>query len=674
MPWIIRKLKNKNLYSVKNLKTSALGMVTTKVVGALSFEATGIASFASTAMTYINGGIINLNTGQTPIKPSTVDPLPLFAHTDTLQDPQKGFTAAPGKLLSVTSRAPAHAPWAHAGQGVDVKVDLGSSSQLPSSPSSMLSSAVGAGLSSGASPVRLATALSNPSTAVVSSVLNASATSALVGATAQKAATGPLSAALEKGAAIVPIGSQNIVAVGAFAQNPTQMASAGVLKPGSDRLVNSLVNSGANLSQAMPNTLFTGTAGAENLNNYTKNIDAQTSTVVTNLQQSQTTLTNAGVITGKESANQIAGVVFASSSSGSEKTVNTVQSLINQTTADSSVIRDIGLGTCSVTETETTMGGFGGITQSVSAMSVSPSAAGNISTNTGTASSAFSAINASFPNFKTGVATNLGDAVKSQTAVSDSLSNMVGQTSIDAVKNLDPAATLAKITGFTGTSLLESTNIASGVVNLPGGMDAIASFTNKSLSSIVSAIPGGDAIKSLVNDSVTSAFNKIPLPLGGSLGAVQNTISKLPIGSLVGALSAISAVSSLFGGKGGVRTPSVAVNTTNRDSLTQKTNSLLGPGIPPPSFSAEISQQAVQSIAERNAQTASSTEITNKISKITALITNTQKEKTQLTLEERDAPAGDLNIKKRKTEIQTKLNALLNERAELQKQLAALRQ
>jgi hypothetical protein len=112
----------------------ALAKYTVKVGEGMSMAASGEASYSSTNITYINGSKVNLNTGAASLVPEDVKPITINAHTDTLYDATKGFAAAPGKLLSIVSRAPAHSPWASAGQGVDVKVSFNASSELPSAP------------------------------------------------------------------------------------------------------------------------------------------------------------------------------------------------------------------------------------------------------------------------------------------------------------------------------------------------------------------------------------------------------------------------------------------------------------------------------------------------------------------------------------------------------------
>ena len=111
------------------------GKYTIKVGAGMSMASAGEASYLSSTTTYINGSKINLNSGTAGLVPQDVKPIPLVAHTDTLFDDEKGFAAAPGKLMSIVSRAPAHSPWASAGQGVDIKVNYGASDALASNPS-----------------------------------------------------------------------------------------------------------------------------------------------------------------------------------------------------------------------------------------------------------------------------------------------------------------------------------------------------------------------------------------------------------------------------------------------------------------------------------------------------------------------------------------------------------
>ena len=155
--------------------------------------------------------IINLNTGSTGNKPKEVPPVPVFAHTDTLYDSAKGYAAAPGKLQSITSRAPAHAPWASAGQGVNVKTSLNSDSELPSDASSsmdiMNEAASGIPVTS---PVSIATTATIPNVSSVSAAISSGTTAAMLGQCVKDAALGPAADAIKAGAGIVQIGRAHV--------------------------------------------------------------------------------------------------------------------------------------------------------------------------------------------------------------------------------------------------------------------------------------------------------------------------------------------------------------------------------------------------------------------------------------------------------------------------------
>ena len=192
-------------------KNYTMGKHLTKVGGAMSMESAGDISMASSAIAYVNGSKVNLNSGQTGTKPEVVPQITLTAHTDTLFDAAKGFLAAPGKLLSITSRAPAHCPWANAGQGVDVKVSLGAGGgagggALPSKPKGPLSAANKNAASSGGTPPSSGTLSSVPASKAASASLNKTTTGALAGQVATNAKTGAFNAATKQGAAVVKKG------------------------------------------------------------------------------------------------------------------------------------------------------------------------------------------------------------------------------------------------------------------------------------------------------------------------------------------------------------------------------------------------------------------------------------------------------------------------------------
>lgn len=340
------------------LQLYSVGNFTVKSLAGAAIKADGQASLASSGPTFINGAKINLNTGKSSIQPPKVPIITLITQTDTLHDEQKGFIAAPGKLLTVTTRTPAHYPWSNAGQGVDVKTTLDAVKSLPVTPSSGVQKANQEGVASGATPPAIATVASAPDTKTISKSMDKTVTNAVMGSVATGAATGVAKSAVRSGAAIVDTAtsksvstattitrtasatttttvtesssssSTKIVAVGTYAQSPTQLVSAGVLKPGSDRLVNSLAQKpGATPQSIMPKNLFTGKPGAVDLKSFVQDTSSQTTAMINTMQSAQTTLGKVGVLTGKEASTQVAGMVMAGATVGLQETVNAVKNI-----------------------------------------------------------------------------------------------------------------------------------------------------------------------------------------------------------------------------------------------------------------------------------------------------------------------------------------------------------
>jgi hypothetical protein len=269
-----------------NIQT--LGKYTLKVGSGMSLASSGEASFASSAAAFVNGSKVNLNTGSASLVPAEVKPLSTIAHTDTLYDSSKGWAAAPGALLSITSRAPAHSPWNSANQGVDVKVDNNASANFPSAPAPAVTTANAQVPATPPTPVTAAAAATVPVTNPISKALPVLPTTAMVSQTAVNAATGPAAAAVAKGADVVQTSSGAVASVGKLAQTPKQMEQAGILKPGSAKLIASLVSDGKTVEEAMTDNLFTGMPGAENLQAYISNTTAQVGAQVANFQTAQT--------------------------------------------------------------------------------------------------------------------------------------------------------------------------------------------------------------------------------------------------------------------------------------------------------------------------------------------------------------------------------------------------
>lgn len=329
--------ENFKMRAGKALQLYSVGNFTVNSLSGAAIKASGQASLASSTITFINGLRIFLNTGRSTISPPKVPIITLISQTDTLHDEAKGFIAAPGKLLTVTTRTPAHYPWTNAGQGVEVKNTLDATKVLPVTPSAGVQKANQAGAATGAPPPPLATAASAPDTNPISKSLDKTVTNTLMGSAATVAANGPARKAVEMGAAIVDAvdSATKIVAVGTYAQSPTQMCDAGVLKPGADRLINGLAQKpGAELDEIMSRNLFSGQPGAVDLTNYSKDTTAQTTAMIDVMQKVQTTLGKVGVVTGKETSTQLAGLVNSGTVTGVQRTVDAVTAVSKLSTTD----------------------------------------------------------------------------------------------------------------------------------------------------------------------------------------------------------------------------------------------------------------------------------------------------------------------------------------------------
>jgi len=662
--------KDMNVRNGVNYKHYTLSDYTVKVDAAMSMESGGDSSFVSKNITYINGEKINLNTGATSTIPKEVDPIPIVAHTDTLFDDVKGFAACPGKLLSIVTRAPAHTPWANAGQGVDVKADLSAKGNLPANPSPAQAAVNQSSAAVAGTPVSVATTVSMPATTAVSGALDKNTTSAVLGTMAKNAATGPLAAAAAQGAAIVQQGATKVAAVGAFAQTPTQMMTAGVLKPGSDKLVQSLVNSGANITQSMPASLFTGQKGAENLSNYINNTTAQATAQVANLQKAQSALTASGAITGKESAGQLAGLVMAGATTGVASTLSALTSGGTGPLGSTGLatLQSIGAGNLAASVAQNVTGGLGGISKALGAMSSVPGLSGLLDSAKGVAGSAFSAITGSFKPMTAGIPQNLTELAKKSAEQVAGASGLTGTSAgalagvltqgasavTGAASSLTGAAS-ALTSGGTGVAALgaaakslavggiasSASSLASGLSNLPGGQKTVQAVVNNATNA-VNSLPGTDAIGGLAKQAATAALNKLPLPtLPSGLNALTNlATSGLAAGAAAQLTSAISALSS--GGSVSIKLPTVGFNTTDRTGLTAQIASVFGdPKIPKPNLVGEISEGA-KSAAQQQIDKAK--EEIKTAQELNAFLDRIRAAREEFYAAKRDLPQGDPGI------------------------------
>lgn len=551
---------------------AATGKLTGLAGGPVAWAAGGDASLVGGGQAFVNGSKVNLNSGAPGTSPEAVSPIPLIAQTDTLYDEGRGFMAAPGKLLTIVSRAPAHAPWANAGQGVDAKTNLDAASQLPAAPSPAVAATTAAAANTGATPPAVATVASAPAgVPAISATVDHNTTSAALGAVATSAAGGPLASAVNQGAAVVSTGTGLVAAVGAFAQTASQLAAGGILKPGAATLVTGLVQAGANIVQAMPPSLFTGAAGASNLTSLVQNTTAQAKSVVHTMQQAQTALGKVGAITGSEAVTQVTGMVTAAATVGLGPTVAAIQQTSRTaSSAGSTAAGATNLASGAAAALDRVAGSIGG---AVAGISGSASAVGSLA---GTA------------NSLTG---SLSGAAGQLVGAAD---NAVGsaRTALAAIGSGAAAARLAESIG--GLGGIQSALTAMGnVPSLAGLMDqakgvAASAFNaiKNSFKPFKAGVPqnltqiakeNAAAAAEVANQTTQAGSNllnaagSIAGSASGALSSATGALSSVSgAGALTGALSSASraigsatgALSSIAGSVGGITNAAASINNS----------------------------------------------------------------------------------------------------------------
>lgn len=590
------KAEDINIESVRGMnkkigtdyKAYAKGTYSVKADTNLALASNGDAAFMSDNKLFMNGTKINLNSGSPGITPKTVPAIPVQNHTDSLFDSTVGWAAAPGKLLSIVSRAPAHYPWANAGEGVDVKVDTNSDAVLPTNPSpavSAINTAANNTNSSGGT-FTLPGVAAIPSIEGVSQAVDKNCAAGMVASVAANTAsivnTYPqnVGGVLEK----IPTAGGNgstvssaVPRVGTLAQTPTQLEDAGILKPGSAVRVSGYIQTelardpanslnilnNISVESVMPPSVFTGQPGAENLQAYCNNMQAQIDGQVANYQKTQTCLTQAGVITGKESSASIAGLIqganwntrtnVAGSVSRIAEGIKNAQNIGNQLSIllNPTLEQGIKAGLYAARVGQEVMGGMGSISKAMTALTTNLSKVANPNspiTNTlfnserGAVAAAFTAITQSFTPLRAGIPQNLKQISKDINAARSAVDaatagvNIAGKT----IRNMTNGTTIVNNLG--GSAAIAS-SIASGVSAIPGGQAAISTVAAP-FKSAMAKLPGLENIKTIA--SAVSSLTRAGTSLTADniktsiLYSAGNTITSGEAANLAGAFSSIS--------------------------------------------------------------------------------------------------------------------------------------
>ena len=535
--------KNTNLRVGDQFNQQTLGTHLVKVTKSMSFDSNDQASFKSSQTTYINGSKINLNTGSSGSIPKEIKPIPVVTHPDTLFDSTQGWIPAPGTLVSITSRAPAHQPWINANAGVDVKTNDNADAAFPSSPSPKVSETNNNNV---AKPIATTTpALAGtivPTAPAISKNFDQNVTTTLISQQAVNAASNTATGSIVQrgGGVVTDINGTKAAILGKLGHSPSQLEQGGFLKPGSSNLINSLVAQGKTLEEAMPSNFWTGKDGVSTVKDFKINTGAQAGNQVELMKQGIFALKQEGVINGNESPTQIGGLVQGVAAFG----VGPVVSYVNNA------------GVTSSASLNTTSAIAGNLSSTVSSGNYAANMAEKVTSPLGSMLSAASNTVSGIVNSVKGAASGVFNAIKSG---------------------------YAKLTAGKPQNLTTLNANAAGASNplgaLSGGADAISNNVSPiSKSSLLAAGSNlGNQIKTFIANStsgggINAAVTTLASAVAG--GLQKSALGGLAAGALSTMSSALKSISS--GGPQVLKMPTVATGTNDRSAIQSNAKAALG--------------------------------------------------------------------------------------------------
>lgn len=628
----IQSDKKTNLRVGDDFTQHTVGNNTLKVDKGMSAKSSDAASFESGSATYINGSVVNLNSGSSSLSPEKIKSYNKTTHIDTLFDSVKGWIATPGKLSSIVNRAPAHSPWVNSNMGVDVEIKTSADDALPKPAPKAVQVVNNSAPDAPKNPTTPAVVATVPPAQPVGN-MDKSTTQSVVSQQAVSAATNPATTtAVANGSGVVDLNGTKQAVLGKLAQTPAQLEQAGVLKPGSAALADSLVAKGKSLNEALPSNLFTGQGGVNSVSDFVNNPGAQVGTASTLMQQGYNGLKSAGVITGNESAGSISGLVSSAATNGLAATTAFVKGVGGSlpSTSGAGVVNPLS-GVGSKVGTSIGEGNFAATLGQKSAGSLGDSIKAGVTSAVDSAKSAaakgFDAVKSVFKKLEANKPVNLTVAAsesdpsykppasikEAATALKDKLSGAPDLKTMAASVSPSSGSPLAGIKSAipSASSLLPSaSSTTAGVasmtaaasklgITVPGASD-IAGLTDnlKSLPSgapdlpSLTGLPKPTSLPSTLPQNPLAGVNtkpKIPtgttaasvVPPGMGLGAFKDGLASL--GSFVNKANAGTSKPNLDalpkGGEGSTILPTFAVDTIDRTSMNSAAASLLGPGI-----------------------------------------------------------------------------------------------
>lgn len=596
----------------KEYSITALNNFTVKASSAIAMLAGGQASLVAGAEAFVNGTKVNLNSGSPALLPPDVPIIPVTAQTDTLFDEAVGWAAAPARLLSIASRAPAHYPWVNAGMGVDIRNSPNAADNLPAPSSPPVQQLNAQAEATIPTPPAVATVASVPPVPASSPTLGSGTTNAVLASTATAAAEGPAAEATAAGAGVVKkpgsslisginsalkvaaaVGGgiaairqltsassagQALVAVGAFGQSADQLSRSGVLKPGSESLVNGLASAGKTLTNTLPTSVFTGKAGAESVEQLAANTDAQATAAVNIMTIAQQELTQAGVMNGSESTTQTAGLIAAAGALGTDAVVDAVKqsspptesvetatanltaaanavgipaaataaataaagaNLVNNATASATALAGAAAGAknvagaigagISAAKLADSLGGLGGIANSLKALEDANSElTGLLDSVKGVSGSAFSAVKDGFGKLEAGVPQNLSEIAKEKAAKTAITENIPGSQPAFA-------KSLSGLVKKSGEAFDKAAKLSSDLSN---SINSVVGPAKQALSNAAGAVKGAAGAITNAAGAVTNAAGAVTNAAGAAAGAVNSITG--PTSRLTNAINTVT--------------------------------------------------------------------------------------------------------------------------------------
>lgn len=609
----------------KDYNITSLNNFTVKSSAASAISAGGQASILAGAEAFVNGTKVNLNSGSASLSPVEVPIIPLNAQADTLFDETVGWAAAPAKLLSISSRAPAHYPWVNAGMGVDISNSPNAADNLPAPSSSAVQQVNTQAEATNPTPPAVATVASVPPVPATSATLDSGTTNAVLAASATSAAAGSAAEAAAAGAGVVnktggslisginsalnaasAVGgainavtqvanagsiNQAAVAVGSFAQSAQQLAQSGILKPGAANLVDGLASAGKNLTNTMPTALFAGVAGAESIERLAINTTAQAASLVSIMQTAQQQLTEAGVINGSESTGQTAGLIAAAATVGTASVVGVVKQAASVTGAlntASTIAGNVGAvasaaGIALPGQVQSAVNLVNNVQQTANALNSLATGSKDVLGAIGTG------ISAAKLSDSLGGLGGIANSLNALTEAGESLTGL-----LDSVKGISGSAFSAIKDSF-GKLEPNKPQFLSDFAKQTAAITAVAEnvtagqlSSSKSLSSLASGISNavGDAARLAndINNTVNTLTGVTERSLGGAIGAASS-IGKITgtINSSAGTINSINktvnsvtnTINSVTGGSSGL-TNTITSATTTVNNITNTLSSVAG--------------------------------------------------------------------------------------------------